>query len=819
MLFLNPSLLFGLVGVAIPVILHLFNRKAAQHTDWGAMQFLSDSMESRSRRIQLEDALLMASRCLLIGMIALALARPYVPPGSRIPYMIVLPALLLAIGLFAVAFALWENRRVRGWLLLASISLISLTGAAIFYENYLDLRRLGGAGEQDIALIIDSSTSMALKSDGSDKSTFEMAVDEARDIILNSGNDSAFSIIAAGPSPVVRNPSPWSDRSKLSEILGTLAPSEGHMGGYDATLAAVRALAAGEHESKQIVVLTDGQNLGWQIGSPASWDIVAGEAADLPYRPALIVRALPVPKSFRNLAVTGIRLSREVVGVDREVDIVVSLRNTGTEAVTPQEIQLRLGSETLTDRSLGQLTPGVEGTATFKHQFARAGAQALTAVAVLDDDLDQDNRFSTAVTVIDHLNVLIIDGDPAPSFFDRASAFIELALAPGMLGDQNYLIEPTVVPAPQILNVQSFDAYQAVILADVPRLPAQIATRLEDYVRAGGGLLIAPGRRALPDFYNRWLAAPAQLRQAITTDAAALVPAPDLASFTHPALRRVAAPGSGDLASAALENYWQLEASAPGAIIAATLDNGAPFIASLALGSGKVVMTCCSLDTKSGNLATRQSFLPLVHEIIYHIANPDGLQLNLDPAATLTLLLDPDLTSPEELPIDTYAVTGPHGQLREAEIVSTRQGTIARISGGTMAGLYEIEIPESDREPLARILTPANTIPFTVKRLAEESQLTPLSHGDLAFLSRYLDVVEATSPKDILTILAGHRYGHELWRLLALGVLLLLILEIALSRWIAITRRTGSQEVIEFESGSDNSGKFRDQLERIKAQS
>ena len=40
MLFLNPFLLLGLVGVAIPVIIHLFNRKSALTTDWGAMQFL-----------------------------------------------------------------------------------------------------------------------------------------------------------------------------------------------------------------------------------------------------------------------------------------------------------------------------------------------------------------------------------------------------------------------------------------------------------------------------------------------------------------------------------------------------------------------------------------------------------------------------------------------------------------------------------------------------------------------------------------------------------------------------------------------------------
>ena len=48
-------------------------------------------------------------------------------------------------------------------------------------------------------------------------------------------------------------------------------------------------------------------------------------------------------------------------------------------------------------------------------------------------------------------------------------------LAPRALSHREYLIEPTIVPAPQILNVEQFDNYHAIILADVPRLPADTA--------------------------------------------------------------------------------------------------------------------------------------------------------------------------------------------------------------------------------------------------------------------------------------------------------------------------------------------------------
>ena len=787
-------MLLGLLAVAVPVIIHLFNRKSDHTTDWGAMQFLADSMATRTRRIQLEDALLMATRCLIFGMIALALARPFAPPGSKIPYIIVLPAILIGIGLFAVAGAVWQNKKHRAWLLFASVLILALTAVATLYESYLNLRRLGG-GEQDIALIIDSSTSMTAQVKGDPQNNFQRAVDEARDIVLKSGNDSAFTIISGGPSPVVHNTTPISDRTQLSEILDSLTPSDGQMRGYEAVQTATKSLATGKHDAKRLIVLTDAQNIGWQIDNTPGWDSIATGLAEPPQKPQLILRQLPMPSPFRNLAVTGINLSRDVIGIDREVEIEVTLKNTGTEAVTPKSVQLRIGGKTLKNASLGQFQPGMEDTLTFKHRFKSPGAKIITATARLDDDLDQDNSASHVLAVIDRLNVMIIDGNPAPRFFDRASAFIELALAPGLLARQNYLIEPTTVPAPQILNIQSFDAYQAVILADVPRLPAATARELSDYVSRGGGLLIAPGQLADPEFYNDWDASPARLENLILTDPQSQSPRPDLQSFNHEALRKVADPETSDLNTLRLDAYWQLAPTNT----AAALDNNAPFIAIKNFGSGKVIMTACSLDTRSGNLATRESFLPLVHELVYDIANPSRLQLNLPPSPGLTLPIDPSRTTPEEQILASYPVTDPRGQLREANLTSTPAGTVANITGPTIAGLYEIEIPETDREQFANTLTRANTIPFTVTRPAAESQLTQLSRSDLASLSNHIEVLRPESTKEVHTILAGRSYGQELWKYLALGVLILLVLEIALSRWIATNRKTGHQDKIDFD--------------------
>ena len=61
MSFLNLALLGGLAAIAIPIIIHLLNRRTAKVLDWGAMLFLLESVESRKKRIQLEEALLPTS--------------------------------------------------------------------------------------------------------------------------------------------------------------------------------------------------------------------------------------------------------------------------------------------------------------------------------------------------------------------------------------------------------------------------------------------------------------------------------------------------------------------------------------------------------------------------------------------------------------------------------------------------------------------------------------------------------------------------------------------------------------------------------------
>ena len=74
--FLNPWMLLGLAGVGVPIIIHLLHRRRVTHIVWAAMRFLHVAIEQNQRRLRIEDLLLLLLRCLLLALLALALARP-----------------------------------------------------------------------------------------------------------------------------------------------------------------------------------------------------------------------------------------------------------------------------------------------------------------------------------------------------------------------------------------------------------------------------------------------------------------------------------------------------------------------------------------------------------------------------------------------------------------------------------------------------------------------------------------------------------------------------------------------------------------------
>src|SRR3954465_11624746 len=68
--------LAGLALAAIPIIIHFLNRRRFKTVPWAAMEFLLRAMRKNRRRLRFEQWILLATRCAVIMLAALALARP-----------------------------------------------------------------------------------------------------------------------------------------------------------------------------------------------------------------------------------------------------------------------------------------------------------------------------------------------------------------------------------------------------------------------------------------------------------------------------------------------------------------------------------------------------------------------------------------------------------------------------------------------------------------------------------------------------------------------------------------------------------------------
>ncbi|MCA9288603.1 MAG: BatA domain-containing protein, partial [Phycisphaerales bacterium] len=80
MTFAHPILLaIGLGCVALPIVIHILMRRRRRPVRWAAMRFLIEAYKRQRQRVRLEQLLLLAARCLIVLLAAMAIARPMVP--------------------------------------------------------------------------------------------------------------------------------------------------------------------------------------------------------------------------------------------------------------------------------------------------------------------------------------------------------------------------------------------------------------------------------------------------------------------------------------------------------------------------------------------------------------------------------------------------------------------------------------------------------------------------------------------------------------------------------------------------------------------
>jgi len=81
--FVNPLYLFGLLAIAIPVIIHLFNFRRFRKVYFTNVRFLQELKQQTQKQSQLRHLLILAMRILAIAALVIAFAQPYIPFSDK----------------------------------------------------------------------------------------------------------------------------------------------------------------------------------------------------------------------------------------------------------------------------------------------------------------------------------------------------------------------------------------------------------------------------------------------------------------------------------------------------------------------------------------------------------------------------------------------------------------------------------------------------------------------------------------------------------------------------------------------------------------
>lgn len=570
-------MLLGLSAAALPVLIHLWNRRLDPVVEWGAMQFLDFGRATR-RRIKLTERLLMLARMGLLAAVALAMARPFLTPTST-----------------------------------AGMATRALDG------------RVNARGSRDVVLILDASSGTGRVSNGA--TARARAIAWARAFVRDLPPGDAVAVLEAGDRvrPVVDPPA--LDRARVDAALEALGRTQAR-GSADipsALAAAFRLLETARNPGRDVVILTDGRRAPWRPGEPSRWALVRELARRLPATPRVFAATFrpgePSPDDPPDGSISAPSLSRATVTPGLPLAVTAEAANAGPGPLS-RTAELLVDGRPLpgSAQPVGPLPAGGRVVLTFRTAFAGAGSHLLTVKLDGDDDaLPANDEASTAVEVSPPLKILLVDGEPGREPLSGETDFLRAALAPG--DDDTPQAVARVVAADR-LTPASFDGYQVVVLANVERLSPDVAAALNKALGAGLGLLVAPGGRSDPAFYNALAGMPATLGPAVGKPAAkSAVAHPTPSSFAGAALSPFARGEAPPLAAAALFSYRKLGPRA-GASVSARLDTGDPWVVEGPQGRGRVLMVAGPLDAEGGTLPVNPDFVPLVHEWALSLAGP-----------------------------------------------------------------------------------------------------------------------------------------------------------------------------------------------------
>jgi hypothetical protein len=716
MSFLNPIMLFGIAAVSVPIIIHLLNRRKFQKVVWAAMRFLRISVEQNQRRMRIEDMILLALRCLLLILLALALARP-------------------------------------AWL-----------------SNASDVF---GQSKVTGVVILDNSGSMAV-SDGT-QTRFEKARRAAEQAIESMPAGSATAVLLA--SDIVRGaiPEPTFDLNLARKIIREAPLTDRSTDLFPAINRAIGILQDRLALRKEIYLITDGQAAGWRqlveaqqvlervrseikthivlvseheernlavtelrlasglspVGQPLRFEVQVsnfGREEARNVRVGLSVDSDPPSDEFTIESLPG--------GSTRSISLFAKLRAEGFHHITariPEDRQSADDRRTIAVRAIKEVRallvdgePGAE---------PREGETYFLRNALVPVPMDQQESYFIKTATIgaaelgsarfDDFDAVILAN--VPDFSDAVVGRLQQYLRRG----GGLMIFPGASA--------SVTFYNEILFARHQLLPAVLGAAQGEAEQDRKFFTLQE-----KDYQHAMVA--------LWNDPAAGTLAS--ARFYRAFPLNVPSPKSG--LDATRPSGTAQEAGEPEVIL--KYSDGAVAVAQRNWGLGRVVLFSSTADTAWNDLPVRLPFVPLVHRALGSIVQRQDEGLNLRVGTKFTRRVSTELLEKEA----TVFKPQHREALRETRHVELVNGApLLQYDATDFAGVYEVSVAD-----------PLYSLKFAAQADPGESSMDELTTGQIANLKTVANVVPWTAGFTLKGLVERDRTGLEFWLPIVIGALM-----------------------------------------------
>ncbi len=654
----------------------------------------------------------------------------------------------------AVRFILLSQKRIsrsyrlRHWLLLA-LRTLAVICLALLLANPIFQTGAGlfaGGGPVSLVVILDNSLSMTWSGDGNG---FKQAKEAATLLVssLNDGDRAAVIPTNISGKEAFRLKD---QKIVLTKEIAGIEVADGSAN-FPAALSKAYELLDQPAGQKEIRIVTDMALTGWDQFSVASL-----KRAD-PSIPLKIIR-IGRKQQPLNGAVKEIRLGGQGVGVNLPLQIEATVANFGATEIKELLVQLSIDGQSKEQKLLAIPAEG-EASVRFQTRLGQPGAH-IGRIILKKDGFAGSPAANFALDAQEKLRVLLVDGDPQTSLVQSETFFLSRALNPSGERDASLFL-PTVV-LPEGLNAATLDSYQVVILSNVAALADGFVSRLQTFLRQGGGVLIFTGDKFQADNYNQKLGAvlPAQIRDKKTGPESGGEKIEKI-DLTHPALQSLA----DNILQESIKSVrvWGYLRAAGKPLIA--LANGDPLLLEQKVGAGKIMLMTTSADRDWSDLPVKTVFLPLIQSITQYLAG--GKRGNLDPG--ISVGASKELVFPASYVGRNLRVTKPDKQSTEVAIAGAKDRAIATVEGNDQAGIYRLSLTAGGDKDSGAPQVYAVNAPFL------ESRLDEISSGELVGKLKPIraEVIDITALKE-----GGKRVD------LALPLLGLLLITLLLEGWL-----------------------------------